>query len=565
MSGGVQRKGYAFGTFVLDTAAHQLLRDGVPVPLKPKVFETLMVLLERAGHLLSKDELLRRVWPGTIVEEASLTQNVYELRRALGGDQRLIENVSRRGYRFVGEVTVIGNGPARMSIAVLPFRRVAGPAGDESLELGIADALITVLTNVPGLVVRPLSAVSRYGGMDRDALAAARELDVTIVVDGSVQTAGDRVRVTVRLLDIPSGAGRWAGKFDEKADDIFALQDAIAGKVAAAVAPELAEREHETLTRRYTESREAYHFYSKGRYHWNKATEEGLWKAIEFFRAAIAADPRYALAWVGIADAYTSLDWYGVLSTKDSNPQARAAAEAAVGIDDSLAEAHASLAMARQYAWDWEGAESEYRTALALNPNSAPARQWYGIFLCFLGRFEEAMAEMRRAQELDPVSLSIGSQLGLVLLCARRYEEAAAQVTQVLDLDAESVEALFYLAMIRVLQGEAAEGIAICRRLPQENPDFRAMLAHALGAAHVIEEARSIIRELQRTPSNRHVPFFWMSIAHLGIGDHDQALTCLEKACHDPDDSLLGVMVFPLCDPIRTHPRYMAVLRRMGL
>lgn len=554
---------YAFGPYRLDAAGRQLLRNGVSVPLKPKAFDLLMVLVAHRGRLLSKDDLLRLVWPGTAVEESSLTQNVYELRRALASDsQCAIENVPRRGYRFVGDVTVVG-GPLRprMTVAVLPFRC---SGADAMVGFGIVDALITVLTNVRGLIVRPLSAVSRYDAPARDTLTAARELGVALAVDGTLQIAGERARVTITILDAASGEVRWARKFDGASSDIFALQDDLAENLAGAIAPELEDEEHDVLTKRYTRSTEAYQLYRKGRHHWNRITADDLWKAIEFFRAAIAIDPRYALAWVGIADAYTSLDWYGVLSTRESNPHALAAAEAALAIDDTLAEGHASLAMARQYAWDWEGAESEYRTALALNPNYAQGRQGYGVFLAFMGRFDEALRQIRRALELDPVSLSIGSQVALVLMCGRRYDEAADQVQQVLDLDASSVEARFYLAMIRLLQGDFATTIAICRDLPQDNPDFRAVLAHALARANEADDARAIIRDLN-TAANGYVPPFWLAIAHLGLDEHDRALTCLERACDDPDDSLLGVKVFPIFDPIRNDPRFAAVLRRMRL
>jgi DNA-binding winged helix-turn-helix (wHTH) protein/tetratricopeptide (TPR) repeat protein len=552
-----------FGPFRLDAANHVLLRDGRPVPLKPKAFDTLLLLVENGGRVVSKQDLLERLWPDTIVEEASLTQNVYEVRKALGAEHDYIENVPKRGYRFTADVRPAAVAPAT-SIAVLPLRSLGNTGGDEHLELGIADALITVLTNLRRLVVRPTSAVVRYAGGPQDALAAGRELNVRVVVDGTVQTSDDRVRVTVRLLEVASGAALWAGKFDEKMTDIFTVQDSIAERVAAAIGPELGERERGAVTRHYTESGEAYQLYLKGRYNWNKVTQEGLRKALDFFRAAIAVDPRYALAWVGIADAYTSLDWYGVLSTRESNPQAMAAARRAIEIDDTLAEAHASLAMARQYAWDWTGAEEEYRTALALNPNYAPAQQWYGVFLAFMGRFDEALAHIRRAGELDPVSLSIASQIGLVLLIARRYAEADEELRKALEVDAASVEARFYVGMLRTLQGRYAEAIEILRDLPPENPDFRAMLATAWGLSGSRDEASAIIDELSASKDG-YVPPLWLAIAYLGLGDSEQVLTCLERACDDPDDSLLAVGVFPMFDPVREHPRFRAVLGRMGL
>jgi DNA-binding winged helix-turn-helix (wHTH) protein/tetratricopeptide (TPR) repeat protein len=552
---------FVFGPFRLDAANHELRRDGAPVPLKPKAFDLLLLLVSNSGRVLSKEELFRALWPGTVVEEASLTQNVYELRKALGG-QVSIENLPKRGYRFAGEV-IRSSTAERFSLAVLPLLPLVPSAGSEYLELGIADALITALTNLRWLVVRPISAVTRYAGARIDAIAAGRELHVAMVVEGSLQTTNERVRVTVRLLDVASGAASWAGAFDEPVADLFAVQDAIAARVAAAIRPELRGPEQAILTKRYTDDEEAYQLYLKGRYNWNKASEAGLRKAIDFFRAAIAVDPRYALAYVGIADAYTSLDWYGVLSTRESNPHAIAAAEQALQLDDTLAEGHASLAMARQYAWDWEGAEREYRTALALNPNYAPARQWYGVFLAFLGRFDEALLHVRRAQELDPVSPAIGSQAGLVLLCARRYDEAAEQLLQVLHVDWASVEARFLLAVTRAIQERFEEAIALYEMLPADNPDFQAMLAHACALAGDSARARSIVAALQAQREARYVPPFWLAVAHIGLGDREQALSLLEEACDDPDDSLLGVNVIALLDSLRGEPRFDAVLRRM--
>lgn len=560
---------FEFGPFRLDTVNHELLRDGRAVPLKPKAFDLLRILVENRGRIVPKDDLLRRVWPDAVVEESSLTQNIYELRKALSGADRYIENVPKRGYRFTAEVTADGDALApsgaggQKSVAVLPFRSLNAAPGTEYLGVGIADTLITVLTNIGGIVVRPISAVHTYANGATDPLQLARTLGVDAVLDGSIQTAADRIRVTVRLLDVASGAALWAMKLDESQADIFAVQDAMAQQVAAAIAPELGDRDRAALKKRYTVSTAAYELYLKGRYNWNKASEESLWRAIEFFRAAIDADPDYALAHVGIADAYTSLDWYGVLSTRESNPHALRAAERALAIDDSLAEAHASLAMAKQYAWEWAAAEREYRAAIALNPNYAQARQWYGVYLAFMGRFEEAIAEIRRAESLDPVSLSIGAQVALVYLCARRYGEGLAQARKVLAVDSSAVEARFYLGMLFQLMGRADEAIEVYSALPSGNPDFRAMLASAHGSAGDLPAARRVLEEL--LASFPYVPPFWLAIARIGADDVEGALDELERACSDPDDSLLAVKVFALFDPVRTSPRYAAILERMGL
>lgn len=557
---------FDFGPFRLDPVNHELRRDGRTVPLKPKAFDLLMVLVESRGRVVSKDDLMQRVWPDTVVDESSLTQNIYELRKALAADGmgvQYIETVPKRGYRFNGGTAEESETRRAKSIAVLPFRRIAGTPDVEYLGAGIADTLVSQLTSIRGLIVRPVATVASYAETPGDALALARMLGVDAVVEGSVQSAGDRIRVTVRLLDVASRSAIWAAKFDESADDIFGVQDAIAEKVAAAVAPDFDDRDRAAVVKHHTSSTSAYELFLKGRYNWNKSTGESLWRAIEFFRAAIEIAPGYALAYVGIADAYTSLDWYGVLSTRESNPHALKAAEKALAIDGSLAEAHASLAMAKQYAWEWEAAEREYRAAIALNPNYAQARQWYGVHLAFRGRFDEAIAEIRRAEALDPVSLSIGSQVALVYLCARQYEEGLAQVHKVLAVESSAVEARLYLAMLLQLLGRSAEAVYILRALPPENPDFRAMLVNAYGSAGEMDAARAVLAELMAWPT--YVPPFWLAIARLGVGDRDGALDELERACDDPDDSLLAVKVFAVFDPLRTSARYQRVLERIGL
>lgn len=552
---------YEFGPFRIDAASHRLQRDGELIPLKPKAFDLLALLVENSGRVMSKDELMRALWPDSIVEEASLTQNVYEVRRALstGTETTFVETVPKRGYRFVARVRI--SSAAKTSIAVLPFRPPAGSAGP--LEIGVAETIANALTRLRTVSVRATATTSRYAGSVREPLAIGRELGVALVVDGSIQTAGERVRITAQMLDVVRGTTIWGEQFDGAMTEIFALQDAIAARVAkAAGAGSLSD---EALRRHPTESTEAYQLYMRGRYSWNKATPEGLAKSIELFRAAIDVDPRYALAWVGIADAYTSLDWYGVLSTRESNPHAMAAATRALDLDDSLAEAHASLGMARQYAWDWRGAESAYRTSIALRPDYAPARQWYGVFLAFMGRFEEAMSEMRVAQLLDPASLSIAAQTGLVLFAARRFDDARELLLQALRFDPESLEARFYLGITEELRGNTNEAIRIYEALPASNPDFRACLAHALATSGDAPSARAIVLDLESRREGQYVPPFWLALAWLGLNDHDSALSALERACDDPDDSLLAVNVFPLLDPIRSHPRFHEVLRRMQL
>lgn len=555
-----------FGRFRLERATQRLLFDGSPRPLKPKAFDLLLLLVENNGRVLSKEEVLATLWPGRYVEEAILTQNVYEVRRALAtaDGERFIENVPRRGYRFVADVSQESTAAPDPTLAVLPFRCL--DRASEHVAFGVTEALAGALAAIRRVTVRPATAAMRHLTADRDPFALAQELRARYVVDGSVQTSGERVRVAVTLLDAPVQTIVWGDRFDGDLSHVFELQDAIAESVVAAVGLELAPPEQKLLRKRSTENALAYEQYMKGRYGLSRATPDGLWRALDFFREAVSRDPSFPLAWVGISDTYTALDWYGVLSTKESNPHAITAARRALELEDTLAEAHASLARALQYAWEWEAAEREYRIAIALNSELATARQWYAMFLAFSSRFDEALAQMRRARAIDPADPAIAAQLGLVLVCARRYDEAAAELQSALSVDVHNTEARFSLGIVEVLRGNVQRAIEIYRALPQENPDFRAALAHALGVAGETEAARLIIHDLElASEATSYIPPFWLAVAQIGLGALDAALASLSRACDDPDDSLLAVKVFAIFDPIRHRPEFETVLRRMRL
>ena len=433
---------YRFGPFELDAAKRLLLREGEPVPLTPKVFDTLLVLVENSGQVLEKDELMKKLWPDAVVEENNLNQCISTLRKALqesAGEHRYIVTIPGRGYQFVASVTeppVDEAGPtapsgvvdhrwrltrnawivsvlaaasvmvmgylwravwpgrtareARVrSIAVLPFKSLGLLEGDEYLGLGLADALITRLGNVPGTLVRPTSSVVRYTDPSLDPVAAGRQLKVDSVLDGKIQRSGDRIRLTVQLLRVDDGAPLWADRFDESFTDIFSVQDSISEQVTRALLLRLTAPEKQRVTRRYTANAEAYRAYLKGRYYWSKSTPEGLDKAIEAFQQAIEIDPNYALAYAGLADCYVFGSGLG-RPLRERVPKARAAIEKALKIDDGLAEAYAPQAYIKlSYDWDWEGAERDFKRAIDLNPSYATARQWYAECLSFQGRSED--------------------------------------------------------------------------------------------------------------------------------------------------------------------------------
>ncbi len=345
------------------------------------------------------------------------------------------------------------------TIAVLPFKPLVAENGDEALEMGMADTLIARLSNNREIIVRPLSSVRKYGNLEQDALTAGRTLDVESVLDGSIQRWGDKIRVNVQLIKVADGTLLWTETFDEKFTDIFVVQDAISQRMATALALQLGSDDQKRLTKRYTENVEAYQFYVRGRFYWNKRTSQDLWKSIENFEQAIALDPNYALAFTGLADAYALLANAGS-PAHEMMPKAREAALKALLLDDNLAEAHTALGQILvYYDYDYPGAEREYKRAIELNPHYAPAHQWYNEILSALGRHEEALAEIRRALEIDPLSPIFNRQYGVILLFARQYDAGLEQSKKTVELDTNFAVGHSTLSLAYRMKGSYAESV----------------------------------------------------------------------------------------------------------
>lgn len=576
---------YDFDRFRVDPAERLLLCDDQPVALTPKAFETLLALVERSGRVVSKEELLAAVWPETYVEEATLTQNVYTLRKALaaaGAGRRVIETVPRRGYRFTGRVRQVGDpaapprppagSPLRgaRTLAVLPFHALG--AGEEAslVGVGMADALITQLSNLRRLTVRPTSAVLRFTGTDRDPVKIGRRLGVEAVLEGTIQALGERRRVSVQLLDVRDGAPFWAERFDAAVTDPFALQDSISEQAVRALRLELTDPERSRLLGRHTEHPAAYDAYVRGRYFWNKRTGEDLERALAYFQRAVELDPLYARAHAGLADCHVVLPLYGSSTPEQVFPHGIKAARRALELDDSLAEAHTSLAYAHCfYEWDWTAAETAFRRALELNPGYANAHHWYGFFLSALDRRQEALAHGQRAQELDPLSLVITTDLGFVHYFARRFEEAVAQHRRALELDPEFPYARFALSLAYLELGRHEEAVVEARRAVEltagANTAMQAALGHALARSGQEREARRILKELAAQSRREPVPASRPALIHAALGETDAALACLARACDERSRFILFLAVWPVFDPLRPEPAFQALLQRVGL
>jgi TolB-like protein/class 3 adenylate cyclase/Tfp pilus assembly protein PilF len=454
-------------------------------------------------------------------------------------------------------------------IAVLPFKPLVPENRDQVLELGMADSLIAKLSNIREIVVRSLNSVRKYSGLDQDPVAAGRELEVDSVLEGNVQKSSDRIRVSARLINVADGSSLWADTFDEKFTNVFAVQDAISQKVADALALRLSGEENKRLTRRFTENVEAYQLYLTGRYHWNKLTPPEITKSIEFFKKAIELDPTYALAYFGLADAYRSLAPTSEVPSKDTLPQAQAAATKALELDETLAEPHATLAFIHTwYDWDWSGAEREAKRAIELNPNWSFGHIAYAQMLSVTGRSQEAIAEGARAVELDPLSLIINALNGYHLHLARRDDEAIARLKKTVELDSNFWIAHQFLGMAYIekkMYPEAISEFSQAVKLSGGNSEPLALNGYASVLSGDTAKGRAVLQELKSLESQRYIPPSNLALLSYVLGEKDEAFSWLEKAYQDRDIRLCRLKVDSKWDSMRSEPRFVEILRRIGL
>jgi serine/threonine-protein kinase len=454
------------------------------------------------------------------------------------------------------------------AIAVLPFKPVVAGARDEALEMGLTDTLITRLSSLKNVVVRPIGAVRPYARLDQDPLEAGRALKAQAVLDGSIQKIDNRVRVTARLLRVADGGLIWSRQFVEPWTDIFAVQDAISQRVASDMMAPLTGQERSDLSRNYTSDPAAYKLYLDGRHEWGKRTPDGMRKSVEFFQQAIDKDPRYALAYVGKADAYATLASYRIVAPREAIPIAKDAATQALSIDDRLAEAHATLGkLLTDYYWDWEHSEREFRLAIELKPNYSNAHHWYSTLLAHLGRFDEAVREANRALELDYYSPVTSTQLGAVLYRARRYDQAITVLRKTLELEPNYVTARFYLGLSHLMQGRGDEAISEfqkARASAPGSPEFLAVLGESYGLTGQTEQARQCLKELQEMAKTRYVSSFAYANIYTGLGQMDLVFKWMETAVDERDSTVRGLKTYPLFDYVRRDPRFAALYHRAG-
>lgn len=633
---------YEFGRFRVKSDDRLLLRDEALVPLTPKAFDILLALLEHDGRIVPKDDLMKKVWPNTFVEEGNLTQNVSLLRKALGesaNSSQFIETVPRRGYRFVAPVTrTNGNGehssevpgelpapvsapapsqfspereletrnlkletPSRrlpavaltaaavlltvvgiayfsgrdkaaatpaviQSIAVLPFVDDSSDADSEFLDDEIAESLVNSLTKLPQLRVVPRSVMLSYKGRNVDPRTVGQELNVRAVVTGHVRRRGDTISIQAELIDLDSVSQIWGQHYERKLADILLVQEEISRDIFENLRLKLNVEEQKQL--------EAYRLYLKGRNAWNKRTPEGLEQGIDYFQQAIKTDPGYAAAYAGLADCYNMQVIYGVHQPKDGFPKAKEAAVKALEMDETLAEAHTSLAFVK-FRWDRDRveAEREFQLAIKYKPTYAPAHQWYSSYLVALERFDEAVAEAKRTSDLEPLSFTASSHLGWILYLSGRTDEAIAQCRKILSLDPNSFPAHRYLGLAYEQKGMYPQAIDEFQKGVKlsGSPLMLALLGHAYAASGKTAEARRVLSELQDLSeaqdvgARRYVSPYTVAGIYAGLGDKDQAFKWLERAFEERDVWLMNLKVDPVFAKLRSDKRFQDLLTRAGL
>ena len=576
MKGSDRAGRYEFGPFTLDLERRELSRGGGQVPLRAKSFDLLAVLLEHAGALVTKETILARVWSGAAVEENSIAKAISELRRALGEgprSSRFVRTLSGQGYCFAAAVKQIARPAQPRRIAVLPFSPLVGGEEHEYLAVGLADSLITRLSRLREVIVRPTRAILPFVGTAHDVVAAGRQLDVDAVLDGTVRRANDRVRVTAQLVDVSTGTVTWAGTFDEPWSSVLSLEDVISERVVAALALVVTDQERRHLTRRHTVTPEAHEWDLKGRFHLARRTEADCWHAIDAFTRALKADPNDALAHSGIAEAYVALGVQalvmGGLRPSQAFPQAKAAIERALELDPHLADAHTARAQV-SFLYDWRAEQSarSHREALDLDPGGVWTQHAYAMTLTFAGHHGSALAAMHQARQLDPLSPIINTNLGRVLYNARRYEEAVDQLQWTVAHAPHVVIAHHRLGLALDASHRLADAIRefeCARQLSAEAPVPSASLACTYAISGRREDAERTLQSLVARSRAEYVAAPCIAELYVALGDHDRAFEWLEKAVEERSSMLVTIQTSHRYDPVRGDPRFSRLVERVGL
>ena len=553
---------YEFGPFRVDTRERQLIRNGEVVPLRPKVFDILLMLVQNSGHILTKDDVMNHVWSDTAVEEGNISRTISTLRNALGErphEHRYIETIPWRGYRFVANVKKIRAGEFVKtidSIAVLPFVNVAADAKSEYLADGITEGMITSLAQLTNLRVISRNSAFRYKGREIDPQSVGRKLKVQALLLGRVVRNDDSLSVSVELIDTEDDRHLWGAQYIRNTSDLFPTYETIARAIREKLElPVLEQQQHGS---RHTQNQQAYVSYLKGRYYFNKLTPHGVQTAIDHLQQAIEQDPTYALAYAALGDCHN------YMAHRD---EARHAVLQALDLDETLGEAHASLGFFKfLYDWDFSGAEEEFKRALTLNPSYAEAHHWYAIYLANVGRHDEADQHAKRAIELDPLSLLMNMTRALNFYLMREYDNAVNELDKVIQMEpnfvaARSVHgnALLQKGLYDEAFGEYQKALELIKGAEIAEVSVKALIARAYALCGKQSDAVTLLQEI--TDASPYA----IAGVYAALGDHDSAFEWLNNAYDQHDIQLVSLKTDPSLDSLREDQRFQQLVKRVGL
>jgi len=608
-----------FGIFHLDLKARELHRAGVKVRLQDQPFRVLATLVDRAGQVVTREELRQSIWPTDVYVafDQGLNNAIKKVRDALGDsadNPRFIETVAKHGYRFLAPVNPLQSPAAKSAsrtgltsiahtavvglavisvlgglgywrwqrsamprpssqkviLAVLPFDNMSHDPDQEFFSDGLTEEMIAQLGKLSPehLSVVARGSVVKYKGSGMGASKIGNELHADYLLQGSVRRASDRVRITVQLIQVQEQTDLWAESYDREVKDILALQDSVARTIANQIRITLTPEQQKRLASPRQLDPEAYDAYLKGRYFWNKRTADSLQRAAVYFQQAIDRDPAYGAAYSGLADCNSGLTWHGFSPPAEALPKAYAAALKATEIEPQSAEAHASLALVLSHRMDWDGAEREFKRALQLDPHYANAHHWYGDYLSIKGHHDEALLEARQALELDPLNLTIGTWVGLRYYLARKYDEAIEQARNTVDLDPNFAAAHLLLGESYVQIGQYQQGLAELQRaasLSGNSPLYLAQVGVALAVAGRRIEALRIVSQLEKISGERYVSPYGLAQIYAALNDKGQTFKWLETAYHDHAVWVSYLATDPVFDRYRSDQRFDDLVRRLAL
>ena len=615
----IGRSRVRFAVFELDLESGELRKHGVKIKLQQKPFQILALLLEHPGEVVTREELQRRLWPSDVFVdfESGLNNAVKKLRAALGDSAetpRFVETVARHGYRFLvtpqpadqtPTLSPAPNKPPRISrmgmaavlvvlmaligsiwaarrrtahpasvaseihkIAVLPLENLSHDEQQEYFADGMTDAIIDQLARVRGLTVISRTSTMLYKKVRKPLPQIARELGVDTVVEGTVLRSGNRVRVSAQLIDAATDRHLLSRTFERDLEDVLQMQQDVARAVAEQIKNSLAAQDAGRLSHPMPVDPAAYQAFMLGRFYWFKRTPDAFSKGIEYFQEAIAREPNYALAYIGLADSYFGLEYFEIVSPLQFKAQERSAILKALTLDDSLAEAHTSLAHAQGLEdWDFAAAEKEYRRAVDLNPNYALAHHWLGNDLAIRGRSAEALEESRKAMALDPLSALYRASYAHRIAYARRFDEAADACHRALELDANYPVANMYLGQIEEYRGRFPDAIIRFRKAYEAaaTPVHLADLGHAYARNGNRSEALKVLAQLRTLSKTRYVSPYAFALVYIGLAETDKAFEWLQKAATEHCQALTTLKVDPVFDDLRSDLRFASLTKQIGL